>query len=137
MRVAVFVAVLAAHIVLIWLFLSLRRWVLLPVPEEADITPIILPPVLEPAIALPFEPAQEVPWRAPLPAAAHQEVERLAREVRPDVASQATSVPEATASDPASQTGGWTIPESRTVPLRHAATNRDDLCGYVRGLHRR
>ena len=119
MRVAVFVAVLAAHIVLIWLFLSLRRWVLLPVPEAAVITPIFLPPVPEPAIALPFEPADAVPWRAPLPyhstevpegqgdisraQSARREVERLAREVRPDVASQATSVPEATASDPGSQ----------------------------------
>jgi hypothetical protein len=120
MRVAIFVAVLAAHIVLIWLFPSLRRLVLLPVAEEAAITAIFLPPVREPEIALPFEPAMDLPlepedrspWLAPLQyrsnegtegqgdiskaESAHREVERLAQQAEPVVASPAAPGPEAT-----------------------------------------
>lgn len=121
MRVAIFVAVLAAHIVLIWLFPSLRRLVLLPVAEEAAITAIFLPPVREPEIALAFEPAIELPlepedqspWLAPLQyrsteglegqgdlskaESADREGERLAQQAGPVVASRATPEPEATA----------------------------------------
>ena len=62
MRVAIFVAVVAAHLALLWLFTSLHRWVLLPAEEEAAITPIFLPllppetdvePIWEPRLAPP------------------------------------------------------------------------------------
>jgi hypothetical protein len=59
-RVAIFVAVVAAHLALLWLFTSLHRWVLLPAEDEAAITPIFLPP-LQP------ETAAEPIWE-PLPA---------------------------------------------------------------------
>ena len=58
MRVAIFVAVVAAHLVLLWLFTSLHRWVLLPAEEEAAITPSFLPP-------LPPETAVEPIWEPP------------------------------------------------------------------------
>jgi hypothetical protein len=122
MRVAIFVAVLAAHIVLIWLFQSLRRLVLLPVAEEAAITAIFLPPVREPATALPLEPDAQSPWLAPLQyrsakvlegqgdmsraQSADREVERVAQVARPVVAQQATAAPDATAEpDAASEPG--------------------------------
>jgi hypothetical protein len=57
-RVAIFVAVVAAHLALLWLFTSLHRWVLLPAEDEAAITPIFLPP-LPPEIAV--EPIWEPP----------------------------------------------------------------------------
>jgi hypothetical protein len=57
-RVAIFVAVVAAHLALLWLFTSLHRWVLLPAEEEAAITPIFLPP-------LPPESAVEPIWQPP------------------------------------------------------------------------
>jgi hypothetical protein len=57
-RVAIFVAVVAAHLALLWLFTSLHRWVLLPAEDEAAITPIFLPP-------LPPEPAAEPIWEPP------------------------------------------------------------------------
>jgi hypothetical protein len=56
-RVAIFIAVAAAHLALLWLFTSLHRWVLLPA-EEAAITPIFLPP-------LPPETAAEPIWEPP------------------------------------------------------------------------
>jgi len=59
MRVAIFVAVVAAHIVLLWLFPSLRRLVLAPSEEEAALTPIFLPPLSEPAELLTVEPADQ------------------------------------------------------------------------------
>jgi hypothetical protein len=53
-RVAIFVAVVAAHLALLWLVTSLHRWVLLPAEDEAAITPIFLPPLPpEPAAAAP------------------------------------------------------------------------------------
>ena len=58
MRVAIFVAVVAAHLALLWLFTSLHRWVLLPAEEEAAITPIFLPP-------LPPETDVEPIWEPP------------------------------------------------------------------------
>ena len=58
MRVAIFVAVVAAHLALLWLVTSLHRWVLLPAEDEAAITPIFLPP-LPPEIAV--EPIWETP----------------------------------------------------------------------------
>jgi hypothetical protein len=57
-RVAIFVAVVAAHLALLWLFTSLHRWVLLPAEEEAAITPIFLPP-------LPPETDVEPIWEPP------------------------------------------------------------------------
>jgi hypothetical protein len=57
-RVAIFVAVVAAHLALLWLFTSLHRWVLLPAEDEAAITPIFLPP-------LPPELAVEPIWEPP------------------------------------------------------------------------
>jgi hypothetical protein len=47
---------LAAHIMLLWLFPALRRWVVPPVAEEAAVTPIFLPPLSESAIELPESP---------------------------------------------------------------------------------
>lgn len=58
MRVAIFVAVVAAHLALLWLFTSLHRWVLPPEENEAAITPIFLPP-------LPPETAVEPIWEPP------------------------------------------------------------------------
>jgi hypothetical protein len=52
-RVAIFVAVVAAHLALLWLFTSLHRWMLLPAEDEAAITPIFLPPIWEPPPAPP------------------------------------------------------------------------------------
>jgi hypothetical protein len=66
MRFAIFVAVVAAHIVLLWLFPSLRRLVLLPVADEPAITPVYLPPLAEPMMELPVGPAEQSPWEAPL-----------------------------------------------------------------------
>jgi hypothetical protein len=57
MRFAIFVAVVAAHIVLLWLFPSLRRLVLLPIADEPAITPVYLPPLAEPMMELPLEQA--------------------------------------------------------------------------------
>jgi hypothetical protein len=57
-RVAIFVAVVAAHLALLWLFTSVHRWVLLPAEDEAAITPIFLPP-------LPPEVAAEPIWEPP------------------------------------------------------------------------
>jgi hypothetical protein len=57
-RVAIFVAVVAAHLALLWLFTSLHRWVLLPAEEEAAVTPIFLPP-------LPPETDVEPIWEPP------------------------------------------------------------------------
>jgi hypothetical protein len=57
-RVAIFVAVVAAHLALLWLFTSLHRWALLPAEDEAAITPIFLPP-LQPETAV--EPIWEPP----------------------------------------------------------------------------
>jgi hypothetical protein len=48
MRFAIFVAIVAAHIVLLWLFPSLRRLVLQPVADEPAIAPVFLPPLAEP-----------------------------------------------------------------------------------------
>jgi hypothetical protein len=61
-RVAIFVAVVAAHLALLWLVTSLHRWVLLPAEDEAAITPIFLPP-LPPEIAV--EPIWEPPPAPP------------------------------------------------------------------------
>ena len=112
MRVAIFVAVLAAHIMLLWLFPSLRRLVLPPLREEATVTPIFLPPLLEPAMASPLEPAEKSPWRAPLlyrsapvsanravgldetpSTAGRQEAERVAQVFRPAAAAHVTPKP--------------------------------------------
>ena len=66
MRFAIFVAVVAAHIVLLWLFPSLRRLVLLPAADEPAISPVFLPPLAEPMAELPLVPAEQAPWEAPL-----------------------------------------------------------------------
>ncbi len=66
MRFAIFVAVVAAHIVLLWLFPSLRRLVLLPAADDVVVTPVFLPPLAERVVELPLEPAEEAPWEAPL-----------------------------------------------------------------------
>jgi hypothetical protein len=113
MRFAIFVAVVAAHIVLLWLFPSLRRLVLLPVADEPAITPVFLPPLAEPMRDLPLERAEQVPWEAPLlyrsvPSSSGQgirseppqqhamrEAERATKELRPAVKLQATSEPDA------------------------------------------
>ena len=58
MRVAIFIAVVAAHLALLWLVTSSHRWVLLPAEDEAAITPIFLPP-------LPPEPTVEPIWEPP------------------------------------------------------------------------
>jgi hypothetical protein len=73
MRFAIFVAVVAAHIVLLWLFPSLRRLVLLPVADEPAITPVFLPP---PAVR------QEPPQQ------------RATKELRSAVKSQTTAEPD-------------------------------------------
>jgi hypothetical protein len=57
-RVAIFIAVVAAHVALLWLLQSSRRVVLLPGQDEAAITPIFLPP-------LPPETAVEPIWEPP------------------------------------------------------------------------
>jgi hypothetical protein len=67
MRVVIFVAVLAAHIMLLWLFPSLRRLVVPPVADEVAVTPIFLPPLSEPVIELPLTPEKPWLWQAPLP----------------------------------------------------------------------
>jgi hypothetical protein len=113
MRFAIFVAVVAAHIVLLWLFPSLRRLVLLPVADEPAITPVFLPPLAEPMAELPLEPVEQAPWEAPLlyrsaPASADQairqeppqqyatrEAERATKESRPALKPQPTSEPDA------------------------------------------
>jgi hypothetical protein len=110
MRFAIFVAVVAAHIVLLWLFPSLRRLVLLPAADEPAITPVFLPPLAEPMVGPPLEPAEQVSWEAPLryrsalapadravrsePPQQHvvREAERATKESRPAVA---TSSPDA------------------------------------------
>ena len=67
MRVAIFVAVVAAHLALLWLVTSLHRWVLLPAEDEAAITPIFLPPLpREPTVEPISEPEDSSPWLAPL-----------------------------------------------------------------------
>jgi hypothetical protein len=100
-RVAIFVAVVAAHLALLWLLTSLHRWVLLPAEEEAAITPIFLPP---PEIAA--EPIWEPPeWdsqvqarvpeptQRPVQQESQQELTRARRaasEPRPTAESRAT-----------------------------------------------
>ena len=79
MRFAIFVAVVAAHIVLLWLFPSLRRLVLLPAADEPAITPVFLPPLAELMVAPPLEPTEKTTWEAPLlyrsaPASANQAI---------------------------------------------------------------
>jgi hypothetical protein len=67
MRVAIFVAVLAVHLMLLWLFPSLRRWVVPPAAEETAVTPIFLPPLSEPTMEMPLLAEGQSPWQAPLP----------------------------------------------------------------------
>jgi hypothetical protein len=107
MRVAIFVAVLAAHLMLLWLFPSLRRWVVSPVAEEEAITPIFLPPLWEPTLELPLLPEGQSLWQAPLPyynTRAHpdrqqpalDEAERLAQEPRQAPVPRTTPEPQET-----------------------------------------
>jgi hypothetical protein len=66
-RVAIFVAVVAAHLALLWLFTSLHRWVLLPAEDEAAITLILLPPLPPEPTAAPISESEDPPpWSAPL-----------------------------------------------------------------------
>jgi hypothetical protein len=67
MRVAILVAVVAAHIVLIWLFPSLRRLVLQAGEDEVSVTPVFLPPLPPELMGEPI-PEAETPssWEAPL-----------------------------------------------------------------------
>jgi hypothetical protein len=113
MRFAIFVAVVAAHIALLWLFPSLRRLVLLPVTDEPAIALVFLPPLAEPMMDLPLERAEQAPWEAPLlyrsvPSSSDQgirseppqqhamrEAERATKELRPAVKLQTTSEPDA------------------------------------------
>ena len=102
MRFAIFVAVVAAHIVLLWLFPSLRRLVLLPVADEPAITPVFLPPLAEPMMELPLGPAEQSPWEAPLlyrsvPSSSGQAVrpEPLQQHAMRAVKPQTTSEPDA------------------------------------------
>jgi hypothetical protein len=87
MRVATFVAVLAAHVMLLWLFPSLRRLVVPPVADEVAVTPIFLPPLSEPAIEVPLVPEEP---------RALQEAERLAQEPRQGATPQVTPAAEST-----------------------------------------
>jgi hypothetical protein len=68
-RVAIFVAVVAAHLALLWLFTSLHRWVLLPAEDEVAITPIFLQPLPPESVAEPiWEPPEwDLQLRAPEP----------------------------------------------------------------------
>jgi hypothetical protein len=59
MRVAIFIAVVAVHIVLLWLLPSWRRAVLLPVEGETSMTSVFLP--LLPQRAQPEVPRQTTP----------------------------------------------------------------------------
>ena len=81
MRFAIFVAVVAAHIALLWLFPTLRRLVLLPVADEPAVTPVFLPPQ-----AVRQEPPQQHAMR---------EAGRVKKGLRPAVEPQATSEPNA------------------------------------------
>jgi hypothetical protein len=118
MRVAIFVAVLAAHILLLWLFPSLRRWVAPPVAEEEAVTPIFLPPIPEPAMELTLQPEDRSPWQAPLPYRsdpvyprlqhALREAAPLAQELRHPVAPQAIPKSEATPTPGATPAPGVT-----------------------------
>jgi hypothetical protein len=44
----------AAHLALLWLFTSLHRWVLLPARDEAELTPVFLPPLAPETVAEPI-----------------------------------------------------------------------------------
>jgi hypothetical protein len=127
MRFAIFVAVVAAHIALLWLFPTLRRVVLLPAADELAVTPVFLPPLAESMMELPLESAEQEPWEAPLlyrsaPASADQavgpepmqqhamrEAERVTKELRPAVEPQATSKADAAP-------GSKATPEANATP---------------------
>jgi hypothetical protein len=67
-RVAILVAVVAAHVALIWLFPSFRRLVLPTGEDEEAVTPVFLPPpppneaTVEPIL----EAEEQSPWQSPL-----------------------------------------------------------------------
>jgi hypothetical protein len=123
MRVAIFVAVVAAHIVLLWLFPSLRRWVVPPVAAEAAVTSIFLPPLSEPAIELPLTPEEPSLWHAPLPYNSTRTAAGAAPQARAPEASptpQATPAPGVT-SESDSQLSSLLGPPSPTPDWRAQA----------------
>ena len=112
MRVAIFVAVVAAHLALLWLFTSLHRWVLLPAEDEAAITPIFLPP-------LPPEPVQQE---------SQQELTRARRaasEPRPTAESRATEALQGNSPQPSDLTSGAT--DWRTAAAATAQTSAQHI----------